>query len=174
MEDLLTIQSSGVLHQDEALEIDEFFATHVEPLVQKFKYRLTKIEQTVDHYTLHKIQKVYASFDTFDKAWCDRRQKKSLRLLITDTLSQALMDLSRQYRELEASLPPTDNTIDEVLTKVEELESYIADALEQESLVRYKLHGHIGLLKNAMANGAKRLLRYEELPAPWQANQVRN
>lgn len=211
MANLLTINSSpGAC--DDTLDIDALFREQLAPLLQKFKYRLSQFEQSVNNdskrlqkYSRAKIKRAYTLLETLDKEWhrrwqmCsvvdnnNRKQQQQTMVFsfLMQTLEQSLADLSEKYHELEATLVKSDDyfearlddTIDAMMTKIEEVDGKISDAIDRAIEMRNKVHEKIhevagraseqmDILKHAMAKGAKQLLHYEELPAAWRNNKV--
>ncbi|KAI9005176.1 hemolysin-III related-domain-containing protein [Phycomyces nitens] len=193
---MLTIQTNTSLHTDESLDMNLFLKQRVGPLLHKFKSRLVLFEQTVNsdskkfqQYSLYKIQTTYNTLERLEQEWHTKslHTKEFISMdTITQALDQALMDLSECYRELETSMivsnETIDDTIDEMMLRLEEFDGHVADAFLRASQVRdrvnEKLHemadlasDHMDQIKGAMANGAKRLLHYEELPIPWRNNE---
>lgn len=106
-------------------------------------------------------------------------------LMAPPDLVNAMMELSKKYHELEldSNGEMLDNSIDVFMVKMEELDGKISDALGKAEKVReiveeqfIKVAGvandHIDKLKYAMSFGTNRLLMYDELPGPWQSNEV--
>lgn len=109
----------------------------------------------------------------------------SCYMMTPPDLLSAMMELSKKYHELEmdSNGEMIDNTIDAFMLKMEELDGKIADALGRADKMRERVeeklmvvagvaNDHIDKLKYAMSFGANRLLMYDELPGPWQSNEV--
>lgn len=212
MENLLTIQPQSVLNHDEPLDLEDFFNDNLEPLMKKFKYRLSQFEQSVvnserlQSYTITKVNKAYILVEHLVQEWEERREKalkarrqvlQELDVKLIDTtkyyyvmtppdLMSAMMELSKKYHELDLDNngEMIDNTIDAFMIKMEELDGKISDALgcadkmrerveEKFMVVAGVANEHIDKLKFAMSSTANRLLMYDELPGPWQNNEVR-
>lgn len=193
MENLLTIRSRTVLHRDDPLDLEVFFKENLEPLMKKFKYQLSQLENAFvssENYTLSKISEAYRLLENFAQEWeqaLEARRKvleKDMIMTPPDLLS-AMTELSKKYHELENlnNGEMLDNTIDAFMTKMEELDGKISDVLGRADKMRERMeeklyevaevaNGQIDQLKEAMAYGTKRLLMYDELPTPWQNNQV--
>ncbi|KAF7728822.1 hypothetical protein EC973_005448 [Apophysomyces ossiformis] len=194
MENLLTInKTQGTC--DEALDLDEFFAERLAPLLQKFKYRLHHFENSLGsgrlQGTLEKIKKSHSMLETLDKEWQHRWQQFNNcqpSLFLTQTLEQSVADLSEKYRELETLMTDDyfektlEDTIDAMISTIEEVDGRISDALEHAYQMRNRVNETIHdiadmateqmeHLRQAIAYGAKRLLHYDELPAPWRNNR---
>jgi adiponectin receptor len=209
MENLLTIQPQSVLNHDEPLDLEDFFKDSLEPLMKKFKYRLSQFEQSVvnserlQNYTVAKVNKAYLLLESLGQEWDERREKalearrqvlQELDVKLTDTtkyyhimtppdLVSAMMELSKKYHELDLDNNSLDNTIDAFMIKMEELDGKISDALDRADKMRERVeekfmvvagvaNEHIDKLKYAMSSTANRLLMYDELPGPWQSNEV--
>ncbi|KAG1473901.1 hypothetical protein G6F56_000677 [Rhizopus delemar] len=192
MENLLTIRSRTVLHRDDPLDLEVFFKENLEPLMKKFKYQLSQLENAFvssENYTLSKISEAYRLLENFAQEWeqaLEARRKvleKDMIMTPPDLLS-AMTELSKKYHELENlnNGEMLDNTIDAFMTKMEELDGKISDVLGRADKMRERMeeklyevaevaNGQIDQLKEAMAYGTKRLLMYDELPTPWQNNQ---
>ncbi|KAI7857071.1 hemolysin-III related-domain-containing protein [Circinella umbellata] len=236
MENLLTINSSTTTGTscDDTLDIDTFFREQLAPLLQKFKYRLSQFEHSVNNdskrlqnYSKTKLKRAYEVLETLEQEWHHRwktsgslfiivgdthneeeeegqqrhynntittnEQKVLLRSFMVQTLEQSLADLSEKYRELETTLmgfstddyyfdTTLDDTIDAMMSKIEEVDSRISDTIERAMQMGSKVHEKINKvagraslqmdhLKDAMTKGAMQLLLYEELPVPWRNNQ---
>lgn len=216
MENLLTIQPQSVLsnkHDESSLDLEDFFKDSLEPLMKKFKYRLSQFEQavvsseTLQNYTLAKVNKAYCLLESLGQEWEERREKAlevrrqimeelDVKLLGNSTsdyysimtppdLMSAMMELSKKYHELDMDIngEMLDNTIDAFMVKMEELDGKISDALGRADKMRERVeekiikvagvaNEHIDKLMNAMSYGTNRLLMYDELPGPWQSNEV--
>lgn len=205
MENILTIKS-GTGGCDDTLDIDALFRDQLVPLLQKFKYRLSQFEQSINDdskrlqdYSSAKIKRAYEVLEALDKEWHNRWQSCSFAdkqhglfpAFLTQTLQQSLTDLSEKYKELESTLVGSDDyfektlddTIDALMSKIEEVDGRISDAIDRAAEMRHKVHEKIhkvagraseqmDQLKQAVAHGAKRLLSYEELPEQWRNNKV--
>jgi adiponectin receptor len=213
MENLLTIQPQSVLSHDEPLDLEDFFKDSLEPLMKKFKYRLSQFEQSVvnserlQNYTVAKVNKAYLLLESLVQEWDERREKalearrqvlQELDVKLTDTnkyyhiltppdLVSAMTELSKKYHELDLdnNVEMIDNTIDTFMIKMEELDGKISDALDRADKMRECVeekfmvvagvaNEHIDKLKFAMSSTANRLLMYDELPGPWQSNEVKD
>jgi adiponectin receptor len=163
--------------------------------MKKFKYRLSQFENAVvasEHYTLTKINKAYCLLESLGQEWEKALEAKRKSLLENDNimtppdLVSVMVELSKKYHELEnlSNKEMLENTIDAFMLKMEELDGKISDVLGRADKMRerveeklYEVAGaaneHIDKLKAAMTFGTKRLLLYDELPAPWQNNKVR-
>lgn len=206
MENILTIKS-GTGGCDDTLDIDALFRDQLVPLLQKFKCRLSQFEQSVNDdskrlqdYSSAKIKRAYEVLEALDKEWHNRwqscfsadKQHGLFPAFLTQTLQQSLTDLSEKYRELESTLVRSDDyfektlddTIDALMSKIEEVDGRISDAIDRAAEMRHKVHEKIhkvagraseqmDQLKQAVAHGAKRLLSYEELPEQWRNNKVK-
>lgn len=212
MENLLTIQPQSVLRHDEDMDLEDFFKDNLEPLLKKFKYRLSQFENTVvssesiQNYTVSKVNKAYLLLESLGQEWDERRQKalearrqilqeldvKKIddqttyyQIMTPPDLMSAMMELSKKYHELEmdGNGEMIDNTIDAFMLKMEELDGKISDALGRADKMRERVeeklmvvagvaNDHIDKLKYAMSFGSNRLLIYDELPGPWQSNEV--
>jgi adiponectin receptor len=212
MENLLTIQPQSVLRHDEDIDLEDFFKNNLEPLLKKFKYRLSQFENTVvssesiQNYTVSKVNKAYLLLESLGQEWDERRQKalearrqilqeldvKKIddqttyyQIMTPPDLMSAMMELSKKYHELEmdSNGEMIDNTIDAFMLKMEELDGKISDALGRADKMRERVeeklmvvagvaNDHIDKLKYAMSFGSNRLLIYDELPGPWQSNEV--
>ncbi|KAI9490928.1 hemolysin-III related-domain-containing protein [Zychaea mexicana] len=215
MENLLTINSSTTAAAacDDTLDIDTFFREQLAPLLQKFKYRLSQFEHSVNNdskrllqeYSRTKLKRAYEVLERLEQEWHHRwkacsfadknnmlQQQAMLRSYMAQTLEQSLADLSEKYRELEITLVGSaddyyfettlDDTIDAMMSKIEEVDSRVSDTIERAMEVGSKVHEKIHKvagraseqmdhLKDAMTKGAMELLLYEELPVPWRNNQ---
>ncbi|KAI8145534.1 hemolysin-III related-domain-containing protein [Fennellomyces sp. T-0311] len=202
MENLLTINSStGAC--DDTHDIDTFFREQLAPLLQKFKYRLSQFEHAVNNdskrlhdYSRTKLKRACELLETLDQEWHhrwtadkNRLEHHHIRSFVTLTLEQSLQDLSEKYRELELTLVDDsyfentlDDTIDAMMSKIEEVDSRISDAIDRAVDLGTNMHETIHKvaaraseqmdhLKMAMTKGALQLLHYEELPVPWRNNQ---
>ncbi|RUS32842.1 hypothetical protein BC938DRAFT_474100, partial [Jimgerdemannia flammicorona] len=114
---------------------------------------------------------------------------KSLPFL--ERLDAAVHILEQKYEELEcANLDrferAVDGAIDATMRKIEEVDERISEAVESANMqygaikkgVNDKIlqaaetaHTHVDAIKEAAIEGAKRLLKYDELPEDWQHNQ---
>ncbi|KAI9268061.1 hemolysin-III related-domain-containing protein [Phascolomyces articulosus] len=220
MENLLTINSSAGC--DDTLDIDTFFREQLAPLLQKFKYRLSQFEHSVNNdskrlqnYSKTKLKRAHQVLETLEHEWHQRwqtsgslfvmleqqttvsalmkKEQALVRSYMVHTLEQSLADLSEKYRELETTLmgfstddyyfeTTLDDTIDAMMSKIEEVDSRISDTIDRAKQVGSKVHEKIHKvagraseqmdhLKDAMTKGAMQLLLYEELPVPWRNNQ---
>ena len=212
MENLLTIQPQAKLYNDDSLDLEDFFKDSLEPLMKKFKYRLSQFEHAVvnserlQNYTLTKVNKAYCLLENLGQEWQERREKalevrrqilQELDVKILDNASNyysfmtppdlvsAMMELSKKYHELDMDNngEMLDNTIDAFMIKMEELDGKISDALGRADKMRERVeeklikvagvaNQHIDKIKYAMSYGTNRLLAYDELPGPWQSNEV--
>lgn len=217
MENLLTIQPQSVLRHDEGMDLEEFFKDNLEPLMKKFKYRLSQFEsavvssESIQNYTVSKVNKAYLLLESLGQEWDERRQqalearrrilqeldikksgdddndddKSTYDMMAPPDLLRAMMELSKKYHELEMNDngEMIDNTIDAFMLKMEELDGKISDALGRADKMRERVEeklmvvagvatDHIDKLKYAMSFGSNRLLMYDELPGPWQSNEV--
>ncbi|KAI9010517.1 hypothetical protein CLU79DRAFT_891238 [Phycomyces nitens] len=196
MESLLTINKTNV-SCEEVLDLDTLFRERLAPLLHKFKSRLNDFEDAlsddskrIQDYTLDKIKRTLGIIDTIDQEWSLRRKQHQIQPLpfLMQTLEQSIAELSEKYKELEAIISEDyfDNTIDDtmdtVISSIEDIDSRISDALDRASAMRHRVNEKIhdmadraseqmDSLKNAIAYGAKRLLHYEELPEQWQNNK---
>lgn len=135
------------------------------------------------------MKRAYELLEKLDEEWHHRWEtacslaaddKKSMQQALI-ALEQSLTD---KYRELEAMLLSAaednhytlDDTIDAVMSKIEEIDSRISDAIERAAEMGTKMHEKINKagehVKVAMAKGARQLLHYEELPVQWRNNKV--
>lgn len=198
MENLLTIQPQSSLH-NESLDLEDFFKDSLEPLMKKFKYRLSQHVNNsgIQKYTLTKVNKAYCLLESLGQEWEERRERaiemKRQILKLQDTsclmvppdLVSAMLELSKKYHELDLdnNSEMLDNTIDAFLIKIEELDEKISDTLDSVDKMRERVeeqlikvagvaNEHIDKLKYAMSFGTNRLLMYDELPGPWQSNEV--
>jgi len=116
---------------------------------------------------------------------CDDNDKSIYHMMTPPDLLSAMMELSKKYHELEMDNngEMIDNTIDAFMLKMEELDGKISDALGRADKMRERVeeklmvvagvaNDHIDKLKYAMSFGSNRLLMYDELPGPWQSNEV--
>lgn len=209
MENLLTIQPQTTLHHDESLDLEDFFKDSLEPLMKKFKYRLSQHtivnSEKIQNYTLTKVKKAYCLLESLVQEW-DERKEKALEvrrqivleldskildndyysLMTPPDLVSAMMELSKKYHEMELDNngEMLDNSIDAFMLKMEELDEKISIALGRADKMRERVEeqlikvagvatDHIDKLKYAMTFGTNRLLMYDELPGPWQSNEVR-
>ncbi|CEP13754.1 hypothetical protein [Parasitella parasitica] len=158
MENLLTIQPQSVLRHDEGMDLEEFFKDNLEPLMKKFKYRLSQFENTVvssesiQNYTVSKVNKAYLLLESLGHEWEERRQRalearsqilqaldakklddktRFYQIMTPPDLMSVMMELSKKYHELEMDNngEMIDNTIDAFMLKMEELDGKISDAL---------------------------------------------
>ncbi|KAI9487848.1 MAG: hemolysin-III related-domain-containing protein [Benjaminiella poitrasii] len=164
MENLLTIRPQSVLHHDDALELDDFFKDNLEPLMKKFKYRLSQFEshraaksERLQSYTSTKIGKAYLLLENLVSKWEERHkraiearrkvlQELDVQLIDNDEyhmmtppdLVSAMMELSKKYHELEmdCSGEMIDNTIDAFMLTMEDLDGKISDALSRADKMR--------------------------------------
>ncbi|KAG0746029.1 hypothetical protein G6F57_006627 [Rhizopus arrhizus] len=189
MENLLSIRSRTVLHHDDSLDFEVFFKDKVEPLMKKFKYRLSQFESAVvssENYTLTKINEAYQLLENFVQEWEQALEDTHKRISLEkdNDLMSAVTELSKKYHELDNlnNSDMLDNTIDAFMIKMEELDGKISDALGHADKMRERVeeklyevaevaNEQIDKLKDAMSYGTKRLLMYDELPAPWQNNK---
>ncbi|KAI8054824.1 hemolysin-III related-domain-containing protein [Thamnidium elegans] len=199
MENLLTIQPQSSLH-NESLDLEDFFKDSLEPLMKKFKYRLSQHVNSsgIQKYTLTKVNKAYCLLESLGQEWEERRERaievkrqilKDIKLHDTSCLMtppdlvSAMLELSKKYHELDLdnNSEMLDNTIDAFLIKIEELDGKISDTLDSVDKMRERVeekiikvagvaNEHIDKLKYAMSFGSNRLLMYDELPGPWQSN----
>lgn len=188
MENLLTLQPRTVLRHDESLQV--FFKDNLEPLIKKFKYRLSQFEIAVvssENYTLSKINDAYHLLERLGQEW-ERALEATQHdcVLASPDLMSAMSELSKKYHELEDmnNSERLENAIDAFMIKIEELDGKISDALGRADKMRERMeekfhevaevaNEQIDKLKEAMTFGTKRLLHYDELPAPWQSNKVK-
>ncbi|KAI7884192.1 HlyIII-domain-containing protein [Lichtheimia hyalospora FSU 10163] len=192
MANLLTINAAAGTCE-EPLDFDTLFREQFAPLLQKFKYRLSQFEQSISskrlqNYSRTKLKRAYELLEKLDEEWHHRWEtacslaaddKKSMQQALV-ALEQSLTD---KYRELEAMLLSAaednhytlDDTIDAVMSKIEEIDSRISDAIERAAEMGTKMHEKINKagehVKVAMAKGARQLLHYEELPVQWRNNK---
>ncbi|KAG1048412.1 hypothetical protein G6F43_009195 [Rhizopus delemar] len=189
MENLLTLQPRTVLRHDESLQV--FFKDNLEPLIKKFKYRLSQFEIAVvssENYTLSKINDAYHLLERLGQEW-ERALEATQHdcVLASPDLMSAMSELSKKYHELEDlnNSERLENAIDAFMIKIEELDGKISDALGRADKMRERMeekfhevaevaNEQIDKLKEAMTFGTKRLLHYDELPAPWQSNKTGN
>jgi adiponectin receptor len=184
------------------VDLDEFFKESLD-LMMKFKYRLSQhVNNTcLEKYTLDKIDKAHVLLDNLCQQWEERRDRvvhakrkvlQELDIPLTNneylSIMHAMRELSKKYYELDSlslSDDVWDNTIDAIMTKMEEVDGKIADAFERADKMMgkveeklYKVAGvateQIDKLKFAVSYGSQRLLMYDELPGPWQSNEVCN
>ncbi|KAL0073055.1 hemolysin-III related-domain-containing protein [Phycomyces blakesleeanus] len=154
------------------------------------QYSVQKIQNT--YHTLERLEQEWQAkaLLLYTKDYSNQNQHPIISIdTFAQVLEQALVDLSECYRELETSSAlilvsdeTLDNTIEAVMLKLEEFDGQIADCFLRASQVRdrvnEKLHkmadlasDHMDQIKGAVANGAKRLLHYEELPIQWRNNE---
>ncbi|KAI9312692.1 hemolysin-III related-domain-containing protein [Dichotomocladium elegans] len=193
MANLLTINAAtGTC--DEPLDMDTLFREQLAPLLQKFKYRLSQFEQSINSdskrlqdYSRSKLKRVYSLLEELDEEWHHRWQacssfadKKALLVSLKHTLEQSLADITDKYREFETTFAATDDytlddTIDAIMSKIEEIDSLISDAIDCAAVMGSNLHEKLNKasehLKEAVAKGARQLLHYDELPVPWRNNE---
>lgn len=168
MENLLTIQPQARLYNDDSLDLEDFFKDSLEPLMKKFKYRLSQFEnavvnsETLHNYTLTKVNKAYCLLESLVKEWEERREKalevrrqilQELDIKLIDNkhnyysfmtppdLMSAMMELSKKYHELdmESNGEMLDNSIDAFMIKMEELDGKISDALGRADKMRERV-----------------------------------
>lgn len=209
MENLLTIQPQTTLHHDESLDLEDFFKDSLEPLMKKFKHRLSQHtlvnSERIQNYTLQKVNKACFLLESLVQEWDERKEKAlevrrqilseldtkildnvNYALMAPPDLVSAMMELSKKYHELEldSNGEMLDNSIDVFMVKMEELDGKISDALSTADKMLEKVEeqfikvagvatDHIDKLKYAMSFGTNRLLMYDELPGPWQSNEVK-
>ncbi|KAI8973888.1 hemolysin-III related-domain-containing protein [Pilobolus umbonatus] len=165
MENLLTIQPQAVLHHEESIDLEDFFRDSLEPLLKKFKYRLSQFEEVVhservrNNYT-NKVKDAYHLLENLGQQWEERKeralesrrqvlQELDVKLLDTSTviitppdLMHIMTELSKKYHELEhysATEDMLDNTIDTFMLKMEEMDGKISDVLNSAE----KMYGMI-------------------------------
>lgn len=164
MQNLLT--STGAC--DDARDMDTLFRDQLAPLLQKFKYRLSQLEQSVSSkrlqdYTRAKMERAYQALETLDKEWQQRWQdfslaeKKKYQQLSAfyHSLDQSMTDLAEKYKELEQTLMGSDDyfekalddTIDAMMNKIEEIDARISDAVERTLHMRQVVHEKINAVK---------------------------
>ncbi|KAI7907332.1 hemolysin-III related-domain-containing protein [Cokeromyces recurvatus] len=172
MENLLTIRPQSVLHHDDNLDLDDFFKNNLEPLMKKFKYRLSQFEshrvvksERFQTYTATKIKTAYLLLDNFVSKWeehyknaievrhkvlqqLDDNVKTSddyYHMITPPDLIRAMLELSKKYHELEmdSSGEMMDKTIDAFMVKMEELDGKISDALGCADKMRERLESKL-------------------------------
>ncbi|KAG2203458.1 hypothetical protein INT47_008185 [Mucor saturninus] len=155
MESLLTIQPQTTLHHhDESLDLEDFFKDSLEPLMKKFKHRLSQHtlvnSERIQNYTLQKVNKACFLLESLVQEWDERKEKAlevrrqilseldtkildnvNYALMAPPDLVSAMMELSKKYHELEmdSNGEMLDNSIDVFMVKMEELDGKISDAL---------------------------------------------
>ncbi|KAI7890336.1 hemolysin-III related-domain-containing protein [Mucor mucedo] len=155
MENLLTIQPQTTLHHhDESLDLEDFFKDSLEPLMKKFKHRLSQHtlvnSERIQNYTLQKVNKACFLLESLVQEWDERKEKAlevrrqilseldtkildnvNYALMAPPDLVSAMMELSKKYHELEmdSNGEMLDNSIDVFMVKMEELDGKISDAL---------------------------------------------
>lgn len=189
-------------YDESSLDLEDFFKDSLEPLMKKFKsrfsqYTLVNSSEKIQKYTLTKVNKAYCLLDSLGQEWQERSEKaielkrQLLDFKLHDThilttppdLMSAMMELSKKYHELDLDNDNLDDSIDTFLIKIEELDGKISDTLDHVDKIRERLeekiikvagvaNEHIDKLKFAMNFGSNRLLMYDELPGPWQSNEV--
>lgn len=209
MENLLTIQPQSMLHNNgEAMDLEDFFKDSLEPLMKKFKYRLSQFENAVvnSEKIQTKINTAYQLLESLGQQWEERCQtalearrqilqeldvklvekSKYYHIMTPPELVNTMLELSKKYHELDLDTNSDmfDDTIDTFMIKMEELDGKISDALSRADKMLTRVEEklmqvagaateQIDKLKYAMSFNTKRLLIYDELPGPWQSNQVK-
>ncbi|KAI8086110.1 hemolysin-III related-domain-containing protein [Halteromyces radiatus] len=191
MENLLTINKTT--YKDEMLDLDDFIRHRLTPLVQKVKFQLYHMESSkrLQDYTRNKIQRATCLLETIDEQWRLLQLENTTsqyKQHILQQLEQAFSELSEKYRQLEQiqgdyfDYTFLDDTMDSLMSSIEQIDTCIGDTIDKASEMRHKVHEKIndfaGMaheqmdhLKAAITYGAKRLLDYEELPVPWRNNK---
>jgi adiponectin receptor len=155
----------------------------------------------LQEFTLSKIRNAYEALEKFDtdiRPMVDEAIAASIqsaqqhRHAMVDTfvqaLEQAMHDLNEKFREIEALSDgylekKMEDTIDATMQQIEEVDGRISTAFERAFQVRQRVGDKItevaGLasdrmdsVKKIVADEARRLLLYDELPIEWRNNAV--
>ncbi|ORX58310.1 HlyIII-domain-containing protein [Hesseltinella vesiculosa] len=189
MENLVTINKTAC--KDDVLNLDDFIHDRLGPLVHRVKFRLLHMESSkrLKDYTRDKVQRTMSMLETLDSEWrlLQLEESSSFKQPLLQQLEHAFTDLSEKYRQLEQMqgdyLETTfDDAVDALMNSIEQMDTCIADtitkAAEMRQMVHDKFQGfadlaheHMDHLRQAIAQGAKRLLDYEEIPIPFRGNK---
>ncbi|KAI9286344.1 hemolysin-III related-domain-containing protein [Umbelopsis sp. AD052] len=153
----------------------------------------------LQEFTLSKIRNAYDALEKFDSdirpmldeaiaASIQSAQQHRHTMVDTfvQTLEQAMHDLNEKFREIEALSDgylekKMEDTIDATMQQIEEVDGRISAAFERAFQVRQRVGDKItevaGLasdrmdsVKKIVADEARRLLLYDELPIEWRNN----
>ncbi|KAI8062736.1 hemolysin-III related-domain-containing protein [Gongronella butleri] len=189
MENLVTINKTAC--KDDVLNLDDFIHERLTPLVRQVKFGLVHMQSSkrLQDYTRDKVQQAMSHLETLDKQWrlLQMEDYSTFKQPFLQQLEHAFSDLSEKYRQLEQLqgdyLEHTlDDTMDGLMNSIEQMDACIADTLnratEMRQIVHDKFQGfadlaheHMDHLRQAVADGAKRLLSYEEIPVPFRGNK---
>ncbi|KAI1321144.1 hypothetical protein EDD11_007710, partial [Mortierella claussenii] len=152
--------------------IDATILDKLDTLLYKIESKLRSIEasslEKVDH-TLRQLEETYA---TLEMPSIDDKVRTTLKIMedtyqhalhakstLKDKLSTAILILEEKYVELEqTSFERMDDAIG------------ILEKVDSRAILDYTIDS-IGAHRRAALEGAKRLLRFEELPEQWQENK---
>lgn len=155
----------------------------------------------LQEFTLSKIRNAYAALEKFDsdiRPMVDealaasiqsaQQHRHAMVFSFVQALEQAMHDLNEKFREIEALSDgylekKMEDTIDATMRQIEEVDGRIAAAFERAFQVRQRVgdkitevagiaSGRMDSVKKIVADEARRLLKYDELPIEWRNNAV--
>jgi adiponectin receptor len=155
----------------------------------------------LQEFTLSKIRNAYEALEKFDtdiRPMVDeaivasiqsaQQHRHAMVATFVQALEQAMHDLNEKFREIEALSDgylekKMEDTIDATMQQIEEVDGRICTAFEKAFQVRQKVgdkitevagiaSGRMDSVKKAVADEARRLLLYDELPVEWRNNAV--
>lgn len=148
---------------------------------------LERLDEDLQQRVDHALAILEERYDSLTSAWPLSGSAPFLERLDTAVhmLEQKCEELERA--NLERFERVVDGAIDIAMRRIEEVDERISDVVESANIqygaireaVNDKIsqavetaHSHVDVIKNAAIEGAKRLLKYDELPADWQYNEV--
>jgi adiponectin receptor len=155
----------------------------------------------LQEFTLSKIRNACAELERFDRGirpmvdeaiavsiQSAQQHRQTMAVSFVQALDQAMHDLNEKFRELEALSDgyiekKVEDTIDATMRQIEEVDGRIAAAFDRAFEVRQRVgdkitevagiaSGRMDSVKKAVADEARRLLKYDELPIEWRNNAV--
>ncbi|CAM0139680.1 inc metabolism membrane protein [Umbelopsis sp. WA50703] len=153
----------------------------------------------LQEFTLSKIRNACAELERFDRGirpmvdeaiavsiQSAQQHRQTMAVSFVQALDQAMHDLNEKFRELEALSDgyiekKVEDTIDATMRQIEEVDGRIAAAFDRAFEVRQRVgdkitevagiaSGRMDSVKKAVADEARRLLKYDELPIEWRNN----